>query len=382
MNAITPFRLAVPESDLDDLRRRLAATRWPERETVADWSQGVPLEALRELVAYWAEGYDWRCCEARLNDFGQFTTEIDGLDIHFLHVRSPHEQAAPLILTHGWPGSVVEFMEVIAPLTDPVAHGGRAEDAFHVVVPSLPGYGFSGKPSGTGWGVERIGRAWAELMRRLGYARWFAQGGDWGGIVTTAMGGQAPEGLAGIHTNMPLARPSAEDRAVDSPEVRDALEAGRRYTKFDSGYAKVQSTRPQTIGYALVDSPVALAAWIYEKLAGWTDNPGSPLEVLSMDAVLDNVMLYWLPGAGASAARLYWESYGKIGQSGPVMLPAGVSTFPREITKAPREWAQQILRNIVYWNDCPRGGHFAAWEQPELFVSELRACFSLMRQEQ
>lgn len=378
MTDIRPLTLAIPDTQIEDLKRRIAMTRWPEAETVDDWSQGTPLEALKALVAYWMDDYDWRRCEARLNGFGQYLTEIDGLDIHFLHVRSPHVEAVPLILTHGWPGSVIEFMEVIGPLTDPVAHGGKAEEAFHVVVPSLPGYGFSGKPAANGWGVEKIGRAWAELMRRLGYTRWFAQGGDWGAIITTTMGRQAPEGLAGIHTNMPVARPTREDYADPSPEVEEAKAAGEKYKTFDSGYSAIQSTRPQTIGYALVDSPVALAGWIYEKMWSWTDNKGSPLDALSMDAILDNVMLYWLPANGASAARLYWESFGAIGKSGPVMLPAGVSTFPREITKAPRKWAERILQNLVYWNDAPRGGHFAAWEQPQIFVEEVRKCFALM----
>ncbi|MCJ2177579.1 epoxide hydrolase family protein [Novosphingobium album (ex Hu et al. 2023)] len=379
MTAIRPFHLSIAEEQLDDLRRRIAMTRWPERETVNDWSQGTPLAALRDLIRYWAGDYDWRRCETRLNLFGQYLTEIDGVDIHFLHVRSPHPQAMPLILTHGWPGSVIEFMEVIAPLTDPVAHGGRAEDAFHVVVPSLPGYGFSGKPFAPGWGVERIGQAWAELMRRLGYGRWFAQGGDWGAIVTTVMGGQAPEGLVGIHTNMPVARPTREDYADPSPEVTAAKEAGQKYKAVDSGYSAIQSTRPQTIGYGLVDSPVALAGWLYEKMWSWTDNRGSPLDALSMDAILDNVMLYWLPATGASAARLYWESFDAIGRSQPVHLPAGVTTFPREITRAPRKWAERILQNLVYWNDALQGGHFAAWEQPDIFVEEVRSCFALMR---
>ncbi len=379
MTSVRPFTLAVSDDCIADLHRRIDAARWPERECVDDWSQGVPLAALQDLVGYWRNGYDWRACEARLDAFGQFVTEIDGLDIHFLHVRSPHEGAAPLILTHGWPGSVIEYMGVIGPLTDPVAHGGRAQDAFHVVVPSLPGYGFSGKPARTGWNVERIGRAWAELMKRLGYTRWFAQGGDWGAIITTVMGAQAPEGLAGIHTNMPVARPSREDYADPSPEVAEAKAAGEHYKAWDSGYSKIQSTRPQTIGYGLVDSPVALAGWIYEKMWAWTDNAGRPEDALSRDQILDNVMLYWLPANGASAARLYWESFGAIAKSDPVLLPAGVSTFPKEITKAPRSWAEKILHNIVYWNAVERGGHFAAWEQPQIFVNEVRNCFALMR---
>ncbi len=379
MTAIRPFTLAIPQDQLDNLERRLAGVRWPERETVEDWSQGVPLAALQELTAYWREGYDWRACEARLNALGQFTTEIDGLGIHFLHARSPHPGAMPLILTHGWPGSVIEFLDCVGPLTDPVAHGGRVEDAFHVVIPSLPGYGFSDKPRATGWGVERIGRAWAELMLRLGYERWVAQGGDWGAIITTTMGWQAPQGLAGIHLNMPMARGTREDFIAPDPEEQKAIAAGMHYKKWESGYAAEQSTRPQTIGYALVDSPVALAAWIYEKMWGWTDNQGCPEDALSRDTILDNVMLYWLTGTGASAARLYWESFGAIGDALPVLLPTGISTFPKEIVKAPRKWAERSLRNIVYWRDTERGGHFAAWEQPELFVAELRKCFALMR---
>lgn len=379
MTEIRPFTLAIPDVEIDDLRGRLRSARWPERETVGDWSQGTPLESLQDLVSTWMNDYDWRAFEGRLNAFPQFLTEIDGLEVHFLHVRSPHVGAVPLILTHGWPGSIVEYLDCIGPLVDPVAHGGKAEDAFHVVIPSLPGYGFSGKPEVAGWGVERIGRAWAELMRRLGYARWYAEGGDWGAIITTVMGGQAPEGLAGIHTNMPVARPSKEDFAEDTPEVRAAIEAGRRYSEFETGYSKIQSTRPQTIGYALVDSPVALAAWIYEKMWSWTDNGGTPEDALSRSAILDNISLYWFSRTGASAARLYWESFGAIAKSDPVFLPAGVSTFPHEITKAPKPWAQKLLRNLVYWNDCPRGGHFAAWEEPDLFVDEVRRCFRLMR---
>ena len=379
MTEIRPFTLAIPQARLDDLNARLDMARWPERETVEDWSQGVPLAALRDLVEYWRNGYDWRRCEARLNGLGQFVTGLHGVDVHFLHVRSPHAQAVPLILTHGWPGSVVEFLDCIGPLVDPVAHGGRAEDAFHVVVPSLPGYGFSGKPQKTGFGVERIAQAWAELMTRLGYTRWFAQGGDWGSMITTCLGAMAPEGLAGIHVNMPVARPTREDYADPDPDVVEGLAAGARYKQFESGYSTIQSTRPQTIGYGLVDSPVALAAWIYEKMMTWTDNEGQPEDAIARDAILDNIMLYWLPAAGASAARLYWESFGSIGVGGEVLLPAGVTRFPRDITRAPRKVAERVLRNVVYWNDCDRGGHFAAWEEPGLFVEEVRKAFALMR---
>jgi pimeloyl-ACP methyl ester carboxylesterase len=379
MTDIRLFTLAVPQEQIDDLYRRLDLARWPDKEGVDDWSQGAPLEAVRSLCEDWRNGYDWRRCEARLNALGQFVTRIDGLDIHFLHVRSPHPDAVPLIMTHGWPGSVIEFLETVGPLTDPVAHGGRAEDAFHVVIPSLPGYGFSGKPVRAGWGVERIARAWAELMARLGYERWFAQGGDWGAIVTTVMGGQAPEGLAGIHLNMPVARPTQEDRANPGPEEVRAFEAGEHYKNFESGYSKIQSTRPQTLGYGLVDSPVALAAWIYEKMWAWTDNDGRPEDALSRDTILDNIMLYWLPANGASAARLYWESFGAIAKSDPVQVPAGVSNFPKEITKAPRKWAERILHNITYWTEAERGGHFAAWEEPDLLVAELRRFVAPMR---
>ena len=379
MTQIRPFKLAIPEQQLADLRQRLAATRWPEKETVDDWSQGVPLAKQKALVDYWTDHYDWRACEARLNGIGQFVTEIDGLDIHFLHSRSPHEGAVPLILTHGWPGSVVEFLDVIGPLTDPVAHGGRAQDAFHVVVPSMPGYGFSGKPKEAGWGVEKIGEAWAELMGRLGYDRWFAQGGDWGGMITTVIGGQAPKGLAGIHTNMPVGRPTRADFANPEEDEKKAIAESLHYKQFETGYATQQATKPQTIGYGLVDSPVALSSWIYEKMMTWTDNAGQPEDALSQDAILDNIMLYWLTASGASAGRLYWESFGAVANLNPVLVPSGVSAFPHEIVGTPRKWAERTLQNIVYWNVVEKGGHFAAWEQPELFVRELRNCFALMR---
>jgi pimeloyl-ACP methyl ester carboxylesterase len=369
---IEPFALAVPDSELDFLHRRIDLTRWPEKETVDDWSQGTPLAALQELVGYWRDGYDWRWCENELNRFGQFTTEIDGLRIHFLHVRSSNPDALPLILTHGWPGSVREFFEAIGPLTD-----AGAPLPFHVVAPSLPGFGFSGKPGATGWGVERIGRAWAELMRRLGYTRWVAQGGDWGAAVTTAIGAQAPEGCLGIHVNMPVARPLPEDLAAPTPAELKALAALQHYQEWDSGYSKQQSTRPQSVGYGLVDSPVGLAGWIFEKMRAWTDNAGSPFDALGRDAILDNLMLYWLPATGASSARLYWESFSKFGE-GTVSIPSGASQFPKEIIPAPRKWAERRYTNLVYWNEVDKGGHFAAWEQPELFVSELRACFGRM----
>lgn len=375
---IEPFTLAVPQAQIDDLHRRIDMTRWAERETVEDWSQGTPLAALRELVRYWREEYDWRRCEAWLNATGQFIAPIDGLPIHFLHVRSRHENATPLVLTHGWPGSVLEFRNCIAALTDPEAHGGTADDAFHLVIPALPGFGFSGKPTQAGWGVERIARAWGELMRGLGYARWFAQGGDWGSAVTTAIALQKVEGCAGIHLNMPIARPLPEDLAAPSPAEVRALTALQHYQEWDSGYSKQQQTRPQTVGYGLVDSPVGLAGWIYEKMWAWTDNAGRAEDALDRDAILDNIMLYWLPAAGASSARLYWESFGSFAAK-DIDLPVAVSAFPKEILPTPRKWAERHYRQLVHWGDMEKGGHFAAWEQPEAFVRELRIAFGKMR---
>ena len=373
MSEISPFALAVPEAALDDLRARLAQTRWPERETVSDWSQGTPLAELQALCEYWRGGYDWRKCEAKLNALGQYTTAIDGLEIHFLHVRSPNPDALPLVMTHGWPGSVIEFMGVIEALANPT-DGGLA---FHVVAPSLPGFGFSGKPSGTGWGVEKIGRAWGDLMIRLGYSRWVAQGGDWGSAVTTAIGIQALPGCAGIHLNMPIGRPLPEDLASPTaPELR-ALTALKYYQDWDSGYSTQQRTRPQTVGYGLVDSPAGLAAWIFEKMWAWTDNRGSPFDALSRDAILDNIMLYWLPATGASSARLYWESFGSFTPQ-QIDLPVAVSAFPKEILPTPRKWAERNYKQLVHWGEMEQGGHFAAWEQPEAFVQELRTAFALM----
>jgi pimeloyl-ACP methyl ester carboxylesterase len=374
MSEIRPFHLDIPQDDLVRLADRLDQTRWPEEEPVDDWSQGTKLSALKELVAYWRIEYDWRRCEKRLNAIGQFTTNIDGLSIHFLHKRSSRADAVPLIITHGWPGSVIEFLGVIDELTEPA---DPAAMAFHVVAPSLPGYGFSQKPAATGWGVERIARDWAELMSRLGYDSWVAQGGDWGAAVTTAIGQLAPAGCKGIHLNMPLGRPGPDDLQSQDPKVLKALQRLGFYQDWDSGYSKQQSTRPQTIGYSLVDSPVGLAAWILEKVFYWTDNGGSPWDALPMDQVLDDIMLYWLPGTGASAARLYWESFSRFGL-GTVAIPSGASAFPKEILPAPREWAERTLTNLVYWNEVEKGGHFAAWEQPELFVRELRACFAKM----
>jgi pimeloyl-ACP methyl ester carboxylesterase len=377
--AIAPFELAIPQADIDDLHRRLDHTRWPDRETVDDWSQGSPLERVRALCDHWRRGYDWRACEARLNGLGQHKTQIDGLGIHFLHVRSPHPGAMPVIITHGWPGSVIEFMKVIGPLTDPAAHGGKAEDAFHIVAPSLPGYGFSDKPSASGWGVPRIAGAWIALMARLGYDRWVAQGGDWGSAVTTAIGMIRPPACAAIHVNMPLVYPGPDDMADLTPMEQSAVAGLKYYQDKDSGYSKEQATRPQSVGYGLVDSPAGQAAWIYEKMWAWTDNKGVPEDVLTPDEMLDNIMLYWLPGTGASSARLYWESFGGFGGSVKLDLPVGVSIFPKEIFRSSRRWAQKHMSNIIHWNELDKGGHFAAWEQPEIFVGEIRDCFRKVR---
>ncbi len=373
MTDIHPFTLDIPQAQLDDLNARLDMTRWPDKETVADWSQGTPLAVLQDLVGYWRNQYDWRRCEARLNALGQFKTEIQGLDIHFLHVRSPRSDAVPLLMTHGWPGSVIEFMGVIDALTNPP----EGELAFHVVAPSLPGFGFSDKPAETGWGVPKIAFCWIELMQRLGYTRWVAQGGDWGSAVTGAIGIIKPEGCLGIHVNMPIARPEPDDLADPSPADQKALKALQHYQDWDSGYSKQQSTRPQSVGYGLVDSPVGLAGWVLEKMWAWTDNNGSPYDALSQDQILDNIMLYWLPGTGASSARLYWESFNSFAPM-EFTLPVAVSAFPKEILPAPRKWVERSIKNLVHWGELDKGGHFAAWEQPEAFVRELRTAFGLM----
>jgi pimeloyl-ACP methyl ester carboxylesterase len=373
-DAITPFLIEIPDADVDDLHHRLAQTRWPEPQTVDDWSQGTPLCYARDLCEYWLNGYDWRACEASLNAFPQFRTEIDGLDIHFLHIRSPSQDALPLVLTHGWPGSIVEFRKVIGPLTDPASYGGDPADAFHVVCPSLPGFGFSGKPTRPGWGVERVADAWDELMTRLGYGRYGAQGGDWGAGVTTALGIRHPDHVAGIHLNMVTAPPDPATMNDLTAQEQGALDSLQYYRRFDSGYSKQQSTRPQTVGYGLVDSPAALCAWIVEKFWSWTDCDGDPARALSRDEMLDNIMLYWLPATGASSARLYWESFGRP-LAGSVQVPVGCSIFPKEIFRASRRWAERHFPDVRYWNELDKGGHFAAFEQPETFVSEVRAAF-------
>jgi len=375
---IVPFRISASDQQLEDLKRRLRATRWPERECVDDWSQGLPLEYAREVCSYWLEKYNWRETEARLNRFPQFRTEIDGLNIHFIHVRSPHPDAMPLVITHGWPGSIVEFHKVIEPLTNPTAFGGAASDAFHVVCPSLPGYGFSDKPTRTGWNVQRIARAWSELMPRLGYKRYAAQGGDWGAMVTTCIGIQDPANCIGIHLNMPIAPPDPATSNDLTEKEKSAIAGMQYYNDWDSGYSKQQSTRPQTLGYGLTDSPVGQMAWILEKFWSWTDCNGHPENVLTRDELLDNVMIYWLTGTAASSARLYWESFRNVPMD-PVNVAVGCSIFPKEIFRTSKRWAEKRFSKLVYFNELDKGGHFAAFEQPETFVKEVRACFKLMR---
>jgi pimeloyl-ACP methyl ester carboxylesterase len=374
MSEITPFEIQISDAEIADLKQRLANTRWANKETVDDWSQGIPLAYLQEVCAYWEKEYDWRAREKRLNQFPQFKTKIDGLGIHFIHVKSPVEDATPLVMTHGWPGSVVEFMKVIGPLSDPEAHGGKAEDAFHVVCPSLPGYGFSDKPTETGWGVGKIADTWAELMARLGYDKYVAQGGDWGSMVTTCIGTQDPDHCLGIHLNMAIAPPT-EDSMDNLTELEQKALAGmQHYADKDSGYSKQQSTRPQSLGYGLVDSPAGQAGWIIEKFWSWTDCNGHPENALTRDEMLDNVMLYWWPATGASSARLYWESFNTPPMDA-VKVPVGVSVFPHEIFKASRRWCEARYDRLAYHNVLDKGGHFAAFEQPELFVQEVRAAF-------
>jgi pimeloyl-ACP methyl ester carboxylesterase len=390
--AIRPFTIpTVPESELEALRGRITATRWPSRELTEDRSQGVQLATITELARYWAGDYDWRACEARLNALPQFKTEIDGEDVHFIHVRSPHAGALPLIITHGWPGSVIELLEVVGPLTDPAAHGGSAQDAFDLVLPSLPGYGLSAEPAEVGWDPGRIARAWAELMYRLGYDRYVAQGGDQGAAVTDAMGSQAPEGLAGIHLNfLRQALGAVSSMPADSEEERAAVAAVNSFRTGGFGYFLEQATRPQTIGYALLDSPVALAAWMldhdtdsYYKISR-AFTGGQPAGNLTRDHILDNITLYWLTGTGASAARSYWEG-GRAtalaaGQAAPqVTLPVGFTTFPGEIFRAPRSWVEKLYPHVIYFHEAARGGHFAAWEEPQLFSEEIRAGFRPLR---
>jgi pimeloyl-ACP methyl ester carboxylesterase len=395
--AVRPFRVDVPEEDLDDLRRRIADTQWPEKETVADESQGVPLATMQELARYWATDYDWRKCEAKLKALPQFIIEIDGLDIHFIHVRSEHENALPLIVTHGWPGSIIEQLKIIDPLVNPTAHGGSAEDAFDVVIPSMPGYGFSGKPTSTGWGPERMARAWAELMKRLGYTRYVAQGGDWGAFVVDQMGLQTPEGLIAIHTNYPGTVPADVYTALlagDPPPSGLSAEERRAYEQLDKtfkqrvAYAKYMAARPQTL-YGIADSPVGLAAWLLDH----DDGGGQPAAAvvaalnrttsatgeLTRDEILDNITLYWLTNTGVSASRLYWEYKGGFWDAKGVSIPVAASVFPGEAYQAPRSWTERAYPNLIYFNEVEKGGHFAAWEEPQLFSEELRAGFRSLR---
>jgi pimeloyl-ACP methyl ester carboxylesterase len=391
--AIRPFSIEVPQEDLDELRRRITATRWPTKELVDDRSQGVQLATIQALARYWTMDYDWRKCEAKLNARPQFTTEIDGVEIHFIHVRSPHEGAMPLIMTHGWPGSVVELLETIGPLTDPTAHDGNPEDAFHLVLPSLPGYGFSSEPAELSWDAARTARAWAELMHRLGYTRYVAQGGDVGALVTDFMGRQAVEGLVGYHLNLLTAVLAVGDQLPkESDQERAAAEAVATFREDGFGYFLEMATRPQTIGYALLDSPVALAAWLldhdtdsYYKISrAFVD--GEPVGNLTRDTIVDNITLYWLTGTAASAARSYWEDGRALaaalasGQPPPaVTVPVGFTTFPGEIWASPRSWVEAVYPDLAYFNEVDRGGHFAAWEEPELFSAEMRAAFSSVR---
>jgi pimeloyl-ACP methyl ester carboxylesterase len=371
--------LHISQDVISDLQRRLDNVRWPATETVNDWSQGVPTRFMRDLCQYWGKEYDWRRCEDRLNALGEHVANLDGLDIHFLHVRSPNPKAMPMIMTHGWPGSIIEFMKVIGPLTDPVAHGGKAEDAFHLVLPSLPGYGFSAKPTESGWHVRRIAKCWVALMRELGYERFVAQGGDWGASVTTSIGGLGARECIGIHVNMPIAFPDEEDLKDPGPDGEEALRRLAEYQKDESGYASQQGTRPQTLGYGLADSPVGQAAWIVEKFRAWSDCSGDLWSVFSKDEILDNIMMYWLGNAGASSARLYWESLATGFSTHSTPIWTGCSLFPKELFAPPRRWAEKQYTNLQYWSEVERGGHFAAMEQPDIFVSELRSCFSALR---
>lgn len=386
--AIRPFRVNVPKRDLTELRRRVLATRWPAKETVTDQSQGVQLAKLQALVHYWGTGYDWRKVEAKLNSLPQFITEIDGLDIQFAHIRSRHANALPLIMTHGWPGSILELLKVIGPLTDPTAFGGRAEDAFHLVLPSMPGYGFSGKPTGTGWNPDRIGRAWDVLMKRLGYQQYVSQGGDWGSVISDKMARQAPPGLLGIHVNMPATVPpeiakiltdGGQAPAGLSADEKAAFDSLNTFYTLNTGYSSMMVTRPQTVGYGLTDSPAGLAAWMYDKFTQWTDSGGVPERVLTQDEMLDDISLYWLTNSAISSAQLYWENNANNFNAVDISIPAAITVFPGEIYRAPKSWAERSYHKLVYFNKVAKGGHFAAWEQPAIFSAELRAAFKSLR---
>ncbi|WP_432847624.1 epoxide hydrolase family protein [Amycolatopsis sp. CA-161197] len=421
-SAIRRFRINVPQRDLTDLRNRLHATRWPTRETVADDSQGLQLQRVHDLVKYWTTRYDWRKVEAKLNSLPQFMTEIDGLDIHFLHIRSKHENALPIVITHGWPGSVLEMLKVIGPLTDPARHGGSAADAFHVVIPSMPGYGFSGKPTATGWGPARIARAWDVLMKRLGYHEYVSQGGDWGSVVSDVLAAQKPAGLLGIHVNMPATVPPEIAKILTDGGPAPAGLSTEEHAAFDSlnalytrgsGYSAMMVTRPETVGFGLADSPAGLAAWMYDKFAAWTysadcyqsdhshggkgrqntqcpvaypptfgrigNSGGVPEKVLTRDEMLDDITLYWVTNTAVSSAQLYWENNANNFNAVDVSIPAAITVFPGELYRAPRSWAERAYHDLRYYNQVDNGGHFAAWEQPELFSKELRAAFRFLR---
>ena len=378
MSDIQPFAIETTQAELDDLKARLALTRWPDRETPKDWSQGIPLAYMQEVMDYWQNEYNWPARLALLNQWPGFKTELDGLDIHFLHVRSDSEAALPLLLTHGWPGSIVEFQKVMGPLSNPSQHGGKDADAFHLIIPTLPGFGYSGKPDAPGWNTERIARAWDSLMLRLGYDSYVAQGGDWGSIVTTEIGVQNLGHCKGLHVNMPIAPPDPEQMDNLTKQEESALAAMKFYQDHDSGYSKQQSTRPQTLGYGLADSPVGQAAWILEKFYQWMDCDGHPEKIVTRDELLDNVMMYWLPDAGASSARIYWESFNQ-GNMSPVELPVGCSIFPREIFRTSERWARKRFPNLVHFEVLDKGGHFAAFEQPDAFVDQVRRCFAGLR---
>lgn len=380
MSDISPFVISISDQQITDLNNRIANTRWPDAETAADWNQGVPLAYVKELVQYWGEQYDQQRLANRLNAFNNFKTNLLGLNFHFMHIRSSNPNARPLLLTHGWPGSVVEFLKVIGPLTEPQEHGGKADDAFHLVIPSLPGYGFSDKPQATGWGVEKIAEAWSALMARLGYSQYFAQGGDWGSVITSYIARQDPEHCLGIHINMGIVAPDPNAENLTANEL--SIMAGWKYYQdWDSGYSKQQATRPQTLGYGLVDSPSGQAAWIVEKFYQWMDCDGHPENIVSRDELLDNIMVYWLTGSGASSARLYWESFGGgEGREQPVSIPMGATISTKDIFRTSERFASRVFTNIVYWKDKEEGGHFAAFEQPNAFVSELRECFGVMPQ--
>ncbi|MFJ8009905.1 epoxide hydrolase family protein [Streptomyces fagopyri] len=386
--SIRPFRVNIPERDLTDLRRRIVATRWPDRETVRDQSQGVQLATMKELAHYWGTSYNWRNIEEKLNSLPQFKTEIDGLDIHFIHVRSRHANALPIILTHGWPGSILEFLKVIDPLSNPTAHGGRAEDAFHLVIPSMPGYGFSERPTTTGWGPDRIARAWAVLMERLGYERYVSQGGDWGAVISDKMAVQKPPGLLGIHVNFPATVPVDIAKKLTcgdpvppglTPDEKAAYNKLAAFYKTGSGYSAMMVTRPQTVGYGLTDSPVGLAAWMYDKFAAWTYSDGDPQRVLTKDEMLDDITLYWVTNTAVSSARLYWENNANNFDAVSVSIPAAITVFPGEIYQAPRSWASRSYHDLFYFNRVRKGGHFAAWEVPDIFTDELRKAFAMLR---